>query len=233
MTIKFNKWYRMIGTTEGKREVVRLFGEMGYKTVVDFTKEAPPECFCLKQDPKRLLYRTKYNTYYLVPPMKEVDVDTIIRDIKELQGISERKCECECECVKENRSMNNILEVSYRKELEMLEENTMDAIHNLYMDNVYLKGIKDVIEKTNKETGYKYTLENCGIRAEMFLTEKECKKRDEILRKRSVAEDKLRQKYMVAESLLAIADTYDQKHTILTQYTKGVMNKIVDLSLKD
>lgn len=227
MTIEFNKWYRMIGTTEGKIEVVRLFGEMGYKTAVDFTKEAPPECFCLK--PERLLYRTKYNPDYMVAPMEEVDVDTLIRDIRELQGISERKCECE----KENRSMNNILEASFRKELEMLEENTMDAVHNLYMDNPYLKGIKDVIDKTNEKTGYKYTLENCGIRAEMFLTEKECKKRDEIFKKRCVAEEKLRQKYMVAESLLDMADTYDQKHTILTQYTKGVMNKIVDLSLKD
>ncbi len=229
MTIEFNKWYRMIGTTEGKREVVRLLGEMGYKTVVDFVKEAPPECFCLK--PERLLYRTKYNPDYMVAPMEEVDVDTLIRHIKELQAISERKCECEC--VKENRGMNNILEASFRKELEMLEQNTMDAVHNLFMDNVYIKGIKDAIDKANEETGYKYTLENCGIRADMFLTEKECKKRDEIFDKRRVAEDKLRQKYMVAESLLAIADTYDQKHTILTQYTKGVMNKIVDLSLKD
>ena len=231
MTIEFNKWYRMIGTTGGRREVVRLFGEMGYKAAVDFTKEAPPECFCLNPDPKRLSYRTKYNPDYIVAPMEDVDVDTLIRYIRELQGISERKCKCEC--VKENRSMNNILEASFRKELEMLEENTMDAVHNLYMDNLYIKGIKDAIEKANKETGYKYTLENCGIRAEMFLTEKECKKRDEIFKKRCVAEEKLRQKYMVAESLLAIADTYDQKHTILTQYTKGVMNKIVDLSLKD
>lgn len=231
MTIEFNKWYRMNGTTGGRREVVRLFGEMGYKAAVDFTKEAPPECFCLNPDPKRLLYRTKYNPDYIVAPMEDVDVDTLIRHIKELLCISERKCECEC--VKENRSMNNILEASYRKELEMLEQNTMDAVHNLFMDNVYIKGIKAVIEKANEETGYKYTLENCGIRAEMFLTEKECKKRDEIFNKRRVAEEKLKQKYMVAESLLAIADTYDQKHTILTQYTKGVMNKIVDLSLKD
>lgn len=232
MTIEFNKWYRMIGGTTGsRREVVRLFGEMGYKAAVDFTKEVPPECFCLNPDPKRLLYRTKYNPDYIVAPMEDVHVDTLIRGIKELQCISERKCEGEC--AKENRSMNNILEASFRTELEMLEENTMDAIHNLFMDNVYIKGIKTAIDKANKETGYKYTLENCDFRAEMFLTEKECKKRDEIFNKRRVAEDKLRQKYMVAESLLNMADTYDQKHVILTQYTKGVMNKIVDLSLKD
>ena len=130
MTIEFNKWYRMIGTTEGKREVVRLLGEMGYKPVVDFVKEAPPECFCLK--PERLLYRTKYHPDYMVAPMEEVDVDTLIRHIKELQGISERKCECEC--VKENRGMNNILEASFRKELEMLEENTMDEINEDFIE---------------------------------------------------------------------------------------------------
>lgn len=234
MTVEYNIWYRLIGNPRIRLNIVNhlLFKE-GYVCVrKDFTIKDAPELIKLTREPKRLSFRTKYREEFVQEPIMELDAEELLHNLVTIWAQDYYDCPCEPNQPMEVNKVNRILELSFQNELRELEENYMNEIHNINMDNPYLKAISSALNTCNKITGCKYTVENCGFKPEMFWGEKECKARELLIEKKNKAEEALRNKYQTAETLLNMADTYAEKQTILVQYTKGVMNKIVDLTLK-
>lgn len=118
---------------------------------------------------------------------------------------------------------NRILELSYIKERDALEEDCRKCVHNIKMDNPYIVAINSAIARVNKATGLKATIDSINLYIDNLLSPEEKALINKAYQIRDKAIEKLQEKYQVAETLLDMADTYEQIKAILDKYTKDVL----------
>ena len=215
-----DKWYLLKGNLREKKHFIDILLGNGWRFANTMPYKTPDLIkLTIKNDTDKLIhYRSIYNECFMGPVLN-LDVAEALDKIARSEIKSQNK-EVEMNiCDKPNQ----ILELSYQKELDKLEEDTQTAIHNIKMDNPYVVAINSAINKTNKVTGLKVTMDSINLYIDNLLSVEEKVMIEKVLEVRAQNLKKLQEKYQVAETLLKMADTYEQKEHILINYTKNVL----------
>lgn len=215
-----DKWYLLKGNLRQKKHFIDILLANGWRFPNTIPYKTPDVIkLSIKNNTDKLInYRSIYNEHFMGPVLN-LDVAEALDKIARNEIKSQNK-EVEMNiCDKPNK----VLELSYQKELDKLEEDTGTAIHNIKMDNPYMVAINSAINKTNKVTGLKVTMDSISLYIDNLLSEEEKVMIEKVLEARAQNLKKLQEKYIVAETLLKMADTYEQKEAILINYTKNVL----------
>lgn len=215
-----DKWYLLKGSLRQKKHLIDILLANGWRFPNTVPYKTPDVIkLSIKNDTDKLIhYRSIYNEYFM-GSVPNLDVAEALDKIARSEIKSQNK-EVEMNvCDKPNK----VLELSYQKELDKLEEDTRTAIHNIKMDNPYVVAINSAINRTNKVTGLKVTMDSIGFYIDNLLSVEEKVMIEKVLQVKDQTLKKLQEKYQVAETLLKMADTYEQKERILINYTKNVL----------
>lgn len=215
-----DKWYLLKGNLSQKKHFIDILMANGWRFPNTVPYKIPDVIkLTIKNNSDKLIhYRSIYNECFM-GPVPNLDVAEALDKIARSEIKSQNKEGEMNVCDKPNR----ILELAYQKELDKLEEDTRTNIHNIKMDNSYVVAINSAINKTNKVTGLKATMDSINLYIDNLLSVEEKVMIEKVLEARSQALKKLQEKYLVAETLLNMADTYEQKEAILLHYTKNVL----------
>lgn len=215
-----DKWYLLKGNLRQKKHFIDILLANGWRFATTLPCKTPDLIkLTIKNDTDKLIqYRSIYHEHFM-GPVPNLDVAEALDKIARSEIKSQNK-EVEMNiCDKPNQ----ILELSYQKELDKLEEDTRTSIHNIKMDNPYVVAINSAINRTNKVTGLKVTMDSIGLYIDNLLSVEEKVMIEKVLEVKAQNLKKLQEKYQVAETLLKMADTYEQKEHILINYTKNVL----------
>jgi len=120
---------------------------------------------------------------------------------------------------------NQILLMSFEKEMKELEKNHWTKVQNVMMDNVYITAINKAVHQVNSSLKKDLNVADKIIHSYLIhelLTDEDNLLLNKIDQELETKSKELREKYSVAKVLIAMADTFGEKLTILQRYVKNL-----------
>lgn len=219
--LKTNQWYLLNGPEEIRKKVIKLLMDDGWECPATLSSMGPA-CIRLMVDGGihrihyRMIYNNRYMTNVIIVDCYELLLQMSGQKVKE-ENMSGSLNQPEC------HHYNKILEMAHNRKRQVLEDdynNVVDAIHK---DNVYMAAISNAIAKVNKVTGLELRIDGtwCNYKVLLLPSDKlRIEKAQEAYQK---ALAKLNSEYEVAETLLGMADTFQEQLAILEKYAKEVL----------
>lgn len=222
ITLELNQWYYLNGSPCYRNEIINLLKSNGWE-VFELPPSTIPVCIRLTKGVKgkKLGWRSTYNPSYL-PNCITLGCKELLEQLKQFYNKQEENMSGSLnqpEC----HHYNKILSMSYNKKRQELEDDYNNTVDAIYKDNVYMAAISNAIAKVNKATGLELRIDGTWCNYNTLLLPSDKLMLNKAQEAHQKALTKLNSEFEVAETLLDMADTFQEQMAILEKYAKDVL----------